>query len=504
MKFSEYQKIQEYRELGLSQKKTAEKLGLTLYEVRKVWVVTEEEFCRLPQRTERNLDKYREYILSVLKLSPQIKEANLYYKLQEAFPEFDTTKITFYRYMKKLRQETGYEIYKDKSRLRTMREKPQPGYEAQVDFGQYKLKDMYGINHRVYFFVMVLSYSNLRFYYFSAVPFTTKIAITTHEYAFKFFGGRPQTIMYDQDRVFVVSENLGNIIFVKEFEQYVREIGYSVVLCKPYDPQTKGRVEQAVRFVKQQFLEGREYCGIDCLNSACLEWLDKSGNAVINAITGKTAHDLFREESKSLIKIPYKLNKEKHVVSVGKTNSLRYKKNNYELPIGFKAGDKVEVKEIDGRLIVLIPESSEVVCEHGIPNGFGNTVKLKDTEHVGSVGYAVMTKRFVGNENILEFISQMKSKQPRYYLKGCARLWKMTNYYTDTQLTEAAEYCISVDKPNMAELTAYLVYRHGAEIAKNFVYQTLLYSYKQRVNEIKEELNGHNEYSQNGERIKLT
>lgn len=57
VKISEYKKIQEYRELGLSQKKTAEKMRLTLYEVRGVWTVTEEEFCRLSQRTERNIDK---------------------------------------------------------------------------------------------------------------------------------------------------------------------------------------------------------------------------------------------------------------------------------------------------------------------------------------------------------------------------------------------------------------------------------------------------------------
>lgn len=71
----------------------------------------------------------------------------------------------------------------------------------------------------------------------------------------------------------MVSENLGNIIFVKEFELYVREIGYSVELCKPYDPQTKGRVEQVIRFIKELILEGREYCEIDSLNSACLEWV---------------------------------------------------------------------------------------------------------------------------------------------------------------------------------------------------------------------------------------
>ena len=53
-------------------------------------------------------------------------------------------------------------------------------------------------------------------------PFTTQTAIVAHNYAFKYLGGRTQTIMYDQDRVFVVSENLGNIIFVKEFEDYVK------------------------------------------------------------------------------------------------------------------------------------------------------------------------------------------------------------------------------------------------------------------------------------------
>lgn len=77
MKINEFRKVQEYRELGLSQKKTAEKLGQTLYEVRRVWTATEEEFCRLPIRTGCNLDKYREFILSVLKQSSQIKEANL-------------------------------------------------------------------------------------------------------------------------------------------------------------------------------------------------------------------------------------------------------------------------------------------------------------------------------------------------------------------------------------------------------------------------------------------
>ena len=116
-------------------------------------------------------------------------------------------------------------------------------YEAQVDFGQFKMKDMYDRNIRVYFFCMVLSYSRMRFVYFSREPFCTKTAVDAHKYAFRYFGGRTQTILYDQDRLFVISEKYGNIILVPEFEDFVRKAGFSVVLCHKSDPQTKGKVE---------------------------------------------------------------------------------------------------------------------------------------------------------------------------------------------------------------------------------------------------------------------
>lgn len=484
--------LEKCKEYGLSQKKTATKLELTLFEVRKGWELSEEEYFKLAQREQLNIDRYREYILSLLMLTPQIKESNVYYKLQESFPAFECNRVTFYRYMKKLRQETGYDAYRDRNRLRIMRDKPQPGFEVQVDFGQYKLRDMYGINRRLYFFVMVLSYSNLRFAYFSAAPFTAQTAVKAHKYAFKYFGGRPQTVMYDQDRVFVVSENLGNIVFVKTFEEYVKQTGFIVVLCKPREPQSKGRVEQSVNFIKENFLAGRTYCGVDCLNSACLEWLDKSGNKTINVLTGKTARESFMEEAKSLVKIPYKLNEESLVVSVGGTNNIRYKKNFYELPIGmFADGDKLTVKEVGDKLVITTAEDCKPVCEHTMPKGVGNVVKLEQGDYAESVAYSVITKRFTDNKDISDFISKMKENQPRCYAKGCARLWKMTNYYTDTQLTEAARHCLNTNKPNMAELTAYLVYRHGTEKARAFVYQSLLFTYIKRAKEIKEETNGH-------------
>ncbi len=164
--------------------------------------------------------------------------------------------------MAALREQHGYII----TRITSPRQTLPPGYEAQADFGQYKLKDMYGKMVRIYFFCMVLSYSRMKFVYFSPEPFTTQTAIKAHEYAFRYFGGRTQIILYDLDRMYVVNENLGNIIFVPAFEEYVKHIGYSVSLCRPRDPQSKGKVEKVVGYVKQSFLEGRVYTGIDTLN----------------------------------------------------------------------------------------------------------------------------------------------------------------------------------------------------------------------------------------------
>ena len=98
--------------------------------------------------------------------------------------------------------------------MKSVREEVPLGYEAQADFCQYKMVDMYGNGIRVYFFTLVLSYSRMKFCYFARVPFTTESAIKAHEYAFRFFSGRPQTILYDKDRVSSKRENAKNLNYI--------------------------------------------------------------------------------------------------------------------------------------------------------------------------------------------------------------------------------------------------------------------------------------------------
>lgn len=203
----------------------ARRIGISEPTTRKWANISEASFDELKKDDIPYLDNYREFILSILRVCPQTRETNILYRLREEFPDFECRKTTFYKYMRKLREQTGFVQFT--GRVTSLREESPPGYEAQVDFGQYRMKDMYGKPVRVYFFCMVLAYSRMHYVYFSRDPFTTKTAILAHEYAFQYFGGRTQMIVYDQDRVFVVDESFGNIVLVPKFKEYVKKVGFS-------------------------------------------------------------------------------------------------------------------------------------------------------------------------------------------------------------------------------------------------------------------------------------
>lgn len=162
-----------------------------------------------------SLAAYKDFILDIIKTTPTIPDSNIYYKVLEAFPKFNVSESAFRKYAKRLRVETGYDKYKKIGK--SLRDDTKPGEEAQIDFGQYKFKDMYGKNRILYFFVMVLRYSQLKYVYFSTTNFNSEKAIEAHKNAFRFFGGTPEVLLYDQDKVFAVSENFGNVILVKDF-----------------------------------------------------------------------------------------------------------------------------------------------------------------------------------------------------------------------------------------------------------------------------------------------
>jgi hypothetical protein len=362
------------------------------------------------------------------------------------------------------------------------------GEEAQVDFGQYKMKTMYGTNVKVYFFCMVLSYSSMKFVHFEPDPFTTATAIKAHEYAFQFFGGKTRTILYDNDRVFVNSHNYGDIIFVKEFEDFIRRTGYSAKFCKPRDPNTKGRVENLVGFVKYNFLEGRTYTGIDALNAAVLRWLDTTGNEVINDKKYFSPREMFREKQKRLI--PFHMQKPKRqLYELNKGNSVKYEGNFYMMLHGtFLLTNKVRVEESGGELRFYFLENSELICGHKKVEGENIIVPL-ELPKVQGVKEREMDEYFAGEELYKQYIQGLKTQMPRFVNNQSLALKKITKFYTKEEILLAFKHCIDTNRCKYAELMPFLIYKFGRDKAKQLLPQVTLYNYQIRAEEIAKEYN---------------
>ena len=97
-------------------------------------------------------------------------------------------------------------------------------------------------------------------------------------HAFQFMG-IPEYVLTDNMKSVVIGRDLeGNPIWQRDYEAFMKTVGFRTKLCKPRHPFTKGKVERLVRFVKENFLVDRVFFNITDLNQAALEWcVDQNG-----------------------------------------------------------------------------------------------------------------------------------------------------------------------------------------------------------------------------------
>jgi len=60
-----------------------------------------------------------------------------------------------------------------------------------------------------------------------------------------------------------------------KFENFFTHYGFVPRLCRPYRPQTKGKIERTVGFVKRDFFMGGKFSSFSDLNSQLQGWLSR-------------------------------------------------------------------------------------------------------------------------------------------------------------------------------------------------------------------------------------
>ncbi|AJJ79333.1 helix-turn-helix family protein [Yersinia pestis Antiqua] len=126
----------------------------------------------------------------------------------------------------------------------------EPGRQMQVDWGT-----MRNGHSPLHVFVAVLGYSRMLY-----IEFTDNMRYDTletcHRNAFRFFGGVPREVLYDNMKTVVLQRDAyqtGQHRLHPSLWQFGKEMGFSPRLCRPFRAQTKGKVERMVQYTRNSF-----------------------------------------------------------------------------------------------------------------------------------------------------------------------------------------------------------------------------------------------------------
>jgi len=340
-----------------------------------------------PER-KKELQLCEGFVHGKLKLYPDTSAAQMHDWLKEHFSHLEAVSAkTVFNFVVWVRQK--YNLPKIPSaRIYEMVAETPYGAQAQVDFGFYNMRDGAGKQVKVTFFTMVLSRSRYKFVWFSDVHFTTLLAVVAHERAFKFFEGVPAEIVYDQDRVFINDENIGDIILTDDFKAYIRECSFKLRFCRKADPESKGKIENVVKYVKQNFLYNRPFEDIETLNQAVTGWLQRTANAMLHGVTQKQpAAEWEREKVFLSPYVAYEIKARLEPYTLRKDNTISWKGCFYSVPAGtYKGrGCKVAIYTENGTIIITDLPTGQAglqgkeICRHPIATGKGQ--KVLNTDH---------------------------------------------------------------------------------------------------------------------------
>ena len=159
------------------------------------------------------------------------------------------------------------------------------GKQAQMDWGICQYIDKEGQMHKVPVFVMILGASRVKY-----IEFVKRCDLRSMERcilnAFNYFGGVPQEVLTDNMKTVVIGREAGKIIWNPQFADFAVDMGFLPKVCKVRRPQTKGKVERLVHYVKDNFFPGRSFVDLEDLNRQALAWCKKV-DSKIHGTTGK-------------------------------------------------------------------------------------------------------------------------------------------------------------------------------------------------------------------------
>ena len=249
----------------------------------------------------------------------------------------------------------------------TVRFETTPGLQAQVDWKEnLTMISKHGEIFKVNIFLMVLGYSRIKY-----VKLTTdkeqKTLFKCMISAFSYFRGIPQEILFDNMKT-VVDRNrstFSSIEFNKTFKYFADDAGFKPIACRPYRPQTKGKVESLARLTNRLAVYNGEFEDYDDLDEIVQDFMKEVNNEISQAIN-ETPLSRLNKELEYLKPLPPMDSLVSYVscekeYKVSKESMVNYKGKKYSVPTKY-IGLKVNITETCDGNISIYYNGDFIVC----------------------------------------------------------------------------------------------------------------------------------------------
>ena len=321
-----------------------------------------------PRRPSK-LDPYVPFMIQTLKQYPTLTARRLYDMVCErgytGGPDHFRHLVAHYR------PRSEPEAY---LRLRTL-----PGEQGQVDWGHFGTLEIGRAQRALMAFVLVLSYSRQIFLQFFPDQRLANF-LRGHEAAFHAWGGLPRVLLYDNLKSAVLERRGEAIRFhptLLEFAGHYRFEPRPVAVARGNE---KGRVERAIRYVRESFFAARQWQDLDDLNAQAQAWCTgPSAQRPCPEDRSMSVAQAFEQERSALLALPDNPypTEERLAVKVGKTPYVRFDLNDYSIP---PTHVRCTLEVVASPEQVRVMDGAEVLATH--PRSYDKGQQIEQPAHI--------------------------------------------------------------------------------------------------------------------------
>jgi transposase len=299
----------------------ASELGLHPDTVRRA--LNTDQFKRGPSHHPTLVEPYIDFIMQTLEAHPRLRATRIYEMIRER--GYTGSVVSLRRLVAKLRPRNREAFL----RLETL-----AGEQGQADWAHFGEILIGQARRRLSCFVLTLSYSRALWLEFFLDQMLESL-ILAHVHAFSDWGGAPRKILYDNMKS-VVLERRGDLIrFHPRLLELCGHYHFAALPCRPARGNEKGRVERAIKYVRESFFAARSFSSVDDLNRQAKLWRDRVAHQrPWPSAPKRRVVEVFEEEKPRLLPLPahpYETDLVR-VVRSDKTIYVRFDLNDYSIP----------------------------------------------------------------------------------------------------------------------------------------------------------------------------